>query len=143
MHQKVLWENKIPSLKHQFPNKSQISIFNDQNISRSYNRLPCSFCLPMTSKWYTFVDGSKVWNFEFGSLRVVWDLIFGAWDFCEVKQVVVFIKAAQSIAERAVLPKCGLSLDSKKSFFYKHLFYLKLWHFLDLHRGTAPEIGCG
>jgi hypothetical protein len=30
--QKVLRDNKIPNLKHQITNKSQISIFNDQNI---------------------------------------------------------------------------------------------------------------
>jgi hypothetical protein len=27
------------------------------------------------------VDGSFVWNFEFGSLGFVWDLVFGAWNF--------------------------------------------------------------
>jgi hypothetical protein len=27
-------------------------------------------------------DGSFVWNFEFRSLGFVWDLVFGAWNFC-------------------------------------------------------------
>jgi hypothetical protein len=27
------------------------------------------------------VDGSFVWNFEFGLLEFGWDLIFGAWNF--------------------------------------------------------------
>jgi hypothetical protein len=32
---KTLLENKIPNLKYQITNKSQISIFNDQNIHHS------------------------------------------------------------------------------------------------------------
>jgi hypothetical protein len=33
---KVLYANKIPNLKHQITNKSQITIFNDQNIHCSW-----------------------------------------------------------------------------------------------------------
>jgi len=29
----------------------------------------------------TTADGSFVWDFEFGSLGLVWDLVFGAWNF--------------------------------------------------------------
>jgi hypothetical protein len=36
MDQMVYLNNKIPNLKHQISNKSQISIFNDQNIHHSF-----------------------------------------------------------------------------------------------------------
>jgi len=29
----------------------------------------------------TLLDGSFVWNFEFGSLEIIWDLFIGAWNF--------------------------------------------------------------
>jgi len=48
---------KNTNSKHQIPNKSQITIFNDQNLSGQ----------------------GTVWNFEFWSLEFfyIWDLIFG------------------------------------------------------------------
>ena len=50
---------KIPNLKHQITNKSQISIFNDQNLP----------------------DKDIVWIFEFWSLEFVWYLGFDIWNF--------------------------------------------------------------
>jgi len=39
--------------------------------------------LPEAVPFATTVDGSFVWNFEFGSLGFVWDLVFVAWNFHE------------------------------------------------------------
>jgi len=37
--------------------------------------------LPVMIQLGTHVNGSFVWNFEFGSLEFIWDLVFGAWNF--------------------------------------------------------------
>jgi len=37
--------------------------------------------LPVMIPQGTTVNGLLFWNFEFGSLGFVWDLVFGAWNF--------------------------------------------------------------
>jgi hypothetical protein len=81
LHQNVLKDNKIPNLKHQITNKSQITIFNDRNI---HHRSTASLRKPKSAGDETVghnLDGSFVSNFEFGSLEFIWELAFGAWNF--------------------------------------------------------------
>jgi len=63
---------KIPNLKYQITNKSQISIFNDQNI---HHKRIASLRKPVSAgdatAGDTTVDGLFVWNFEFGSLGFI------------------------------------------------------------------------
>jgi hypothetical protein len=66
-----LFVNKIPNHKHQITNKSQISIFNDQNILRNSIALFADLGPPLMMPLIKSEDGSFVWNFEFGSLEFV------------------------------------------------------------------------
>jgi hypothetical protein len=36
---------------------------------------------PEMMPYYPSIKRPHVWNFEFGSLEFIWDLIFGAWNF--------------------------------------------------------------
>jgi hypothetical protein len=65
----VLSKFKITNLKRQITNKSQIAIPNDPNMHRSSI---VSIPPDLNS------GGSDVWNFEFGSLEFICDLVFGA-----------------------------------------------------------------
>jgi hypothetical protein len=92
--------NKISNLKHQIPNKSQISIFNTRRTRRASAGAAGAPALRVTKTFAkiaarhdvksgepgmmpadTMADGSFVWIFEFGLLGFVWDLVFGAWNF--------------------------------------------------------------
>jgi hypothetical protein len=46
-------------------------------VSHRFANLGLPVMIPLSKT----VDGSFVWNFEFGSLRFIWDLVFGAWNF--------------------------------------------------------------
>jgi len=71
---------KIPNLKHQITNKSQISIFNDQNILCIFIAFFDAHCSASDEAMLITVV-LFVWNFEFGLLEFVWNLVFGAWNF--------------------------------------------------------------
>jgi hypothetical protein len=43
------------------------------------------------------VAGSFVWNFEFGSLGFIWDLVFGVWDFHFFTKHVIFLRSANYV----------------------------------------------
>ena len=69
-------KHKISNLKLQITNKSQTSIFNDQNMhhnSIEWHRKT------QVLRWFCRRKQS-IWNFEFGSLKFIWDLEFGAWN---------------------------------------------------------------
>jgi len=53
-----------------------------------------SFVLPATSPSVVSLgpNGSAVSNFEFGSLKFVWDLAFGAWNFQDFHKADYFCK---------------------------------------------------
>ena len=64
-------DNKIPNLKHQITNKSQNSIFNDQNIHPNWL---ASICNPWSAGDDAMgrpEDGLLVLNFEFGSSEFI------------------------------------------------------------------------
>jgi hypothetical protein len=72
---------KIPNIKHQISNKSQISKFNDQNVSIR----GLSYCLfnpvpPGMKLLGKAAAGSLVWDFEFGTLGFIWNLRFEIWN---------------------------------------------------------------
>jgi hypothetical protein len=81
LHQKALGENKIPNLKHQITNKSQISIINDQNNLPNWLSSTCKPGSAGDDVRGRSESGLLVLNFEFGSLEFIWNLFFGAWNF--------------------------------------------------------------
>ena len=62
---------KIPNLKHQMTNKSQISIYNDPNIHYRCFHGFTNPDPPVMISLGTYADGAYVWNFEFGYLGFV------------------------------------------------------------------------
>ena len=78
---KVLESHKIPNPKHQITNKSQITIFNDQNIDHSCSTSPRKPWFAGDGADGKTADGSFVWDFEFRLLGFVWYLLFGVCNF--------------------------------------------------------------
>jgi len=62
---------EITNLKHQITNKSQITNTNDLNY---FDLSGIDENIFFNS--FAFLQGHKVWNFEFRSLFVIWDLFF-------------------------------------------------------------------
>jgi hypothetical protein len=66
-----IFKGKIPNLKHQIPNKSQISKYNDRNIRHSRVSTPCVDGIFGNEAIAATVVGKSFWNFEFWSLEFI------------------------------------------------------------------------
>jgi len=89
-HGSVEWNSKIIEsdvyLKSQIPStKFQINLKFQFPMTKTFIAVVSHRCtnfrLSNILQFGTNVGGSAVWNFEFDSLRFVWDLSFGAWNF--------------------------------------------------------------
>jgi len=90
-------DNKISNIKHQNTNKSQISIFHDQNLQRNCIPLISIQWLPGMIMLVKAIEGltlrpaarSVDLNFEFGhwNLFGIWFLVLGILDFLMIRSI--------------------------------------------------------